>query len=102
MIYRILLFTVLSFVFQNFYAQNHNIDYFLPSDVSYNQDIPKPSEVLGFVPGEWHASHDKVVQYMYKLAEVSNRISIENRGFTYEKRPLILLTITSPENHNQY
>ncbi|NEV92649.1 zinc carboxypeptidase [Psychroflexus sp. YR1-1] len=81
-------------------AQNVSLDYYLPTDVSYNQDIPKPSEVLGYVPGEWHVSHDKLVQYMTALAESSDRISIENRGFTYEKRPLLLLTVTSPENHD--
>ena len=38
---------------------------------------------------------------MRVLAESSERITIENRGFTYEDRPLILLTITSPENHQK-
>ncbi|NBC57121.1 MAG: zinc carboxypeptidase [Bacteroidetes bacterium] len=79
-------------------AQNHSLDYFLPKDVSYNSEMPKPSEVLGFVPGDWHISHDKLVQYMYTLAEASDRIQIENRGFTYEKRPLILLTVSSQKN----
>jgi hypothetical protein len=37
---------------------------------------------------------------MEVLANASDRISIENRGKTYEGRPLILLTITAPENHN--
>lgn len=81
-------------------AQNVSLDYYLPTDVSYNDDIPKPSEILGYVPGEWHVSHDKLVHYMTTIAESSDRISIKNRGFTYEQRPLLLLTITSPENHN--
>lgn len=101
MTYKILVLSLCSIIFQNFYAQHHDINYFLPTDVSYNDEIPKPSEVLGFVPGDWHISHDKVVQYMYEIAEVSDRISIENRGFTYEKRPLILLTVSSPENHSK-
>ncbi len=100
MLNKLYLIIILSFYFQSSIAQEHNLDYFLPTDVSYDESIPKPSEILGFVPGDWHVSHDKLVQYMYKLAEVSERISIENRGFTYEKRPLILLTITSPKNHS--
>ena len=80
-------------------AQEIQLKDYLPTDVTYNENIPKPSEVIGFVPGEWHVSHDKLVQYMYALAESSDRMSIENRGFTYEQRPLILLTVTSPENH---
>jgi hypothetical protein len=95
---------IFSFIFLFFlqfnYAQNFSLDYYLPENVSYNPKIPKPSEIIGFVPGDWHASHDKVVQYMSELAKNSDRIHIENRGFTYEKRPLILLTITSPENHD--
>ncbi|MGB2088143.1 MAG: M14 family metallopeptidase [Psychroflexus salarius] len=95
-------FIGLAFILSQFsFAQDHQLDYFLPTTVSYNSEIPKPSEVLGFVPGDWHASHDQVVQYMYALAEASPRVSIENRGFTYEKRPLVLLTVTSTNNHKQ-
>ncbi|MGB3775194.1 MAG: M14 family zinc carboxypeptidase, partial [Leeuwenhoekiella sp.] len=75
------------------------LDYYLPQDVNYNPDIPKPQDILGWVPGTWHVSHDKLVNYMRTLSEASNRISIEDRGQTFEGRPLLLLTITSPENH---
>ena len=36
---------------------------------------------------------------MRKLASTSERITIEERGKTFEDRPLILLTITSKKNH---
>ena len=36
---------------------------------------------------------------MKKLASSSERITIEERGKTFEDRPLILLTITSEKNH---
>ena len=81
------------------FAQDVKLEDYLPTDVTYNQNIPKPSEVLGFVPGEWHVTHDKLMQYMTALDLASDRISMKNRGFTYEKRPLVLLTVTSPENH---
>ncbi len=74
------------------------LDYYLPTDVTYNPDIPTPQEVLGYVPGKWHVTHDKLVQYMQVLAGASDRITIENRGVTYEDRPLVLLTVTSPSN----
>ena len=35
---------------------------------------------------------------MYALADASKRITIENRGKTFEGRPILLLTITSEEN----
>ena len=37
---------------------------------------------------------------MYALADASNRITIEDRGKTFEGRPILLLTITSEDNHN--
>jgi len=82
-------------------AQNKPLDlsYYLPQDVSYNKHIPTPKSVIGHEVGEWHITHDKLVQYMQALANSSNRITIENRGVTIEGRPLILLTITSPKNH---
>lgn len=76
-----------------------SLNYYLPEGVSYNPEIPTPQEIIGFVPGKWHVSHDKLVQYMQVLAEKSDRFTIENRGTTYEDRPLYLLTVTSPENH---
>lgn len=80
-------------------AQKVDLSYYLPSNVSYNQQIPTPKSVIGHEVGEWHITHDKLVEYMKVLAASSDRISIENRGKTYEDRPLLLLTITSPKNH---
>ena len=84
------------------YAQvsHPTLDYYLPDNVSYNPEIPTPQELLGYVPGEWHVSHDLLVSYMEKMAAASPRITIENRGRTFEGRPILLLTVTSPENHS--
>ncbi|MDC1327389.1 M14 family zinc carboxypeptidase [Ulvibacter sp.] len=84
-------------------AQSEVIDlkYYLPQDLSYNQNIPTPKSIIGHEPGEWHVTHDKLTQYMYALANASDRISIENRGTTFEGRPLLLLKITSPKNHTR-
>ncbi len=75
------------------------LDYYLPKDVLYDQNIPVPNAVIGHEVGEWHVSHDRLVQYMYLLAAQSDRVTVEEYGRTYEQRPLLLLTITSPENH---
>ncbi|MDC6367406.1 MULTISPECIES: M14 family metallopeptidase [Flavobacteriaceae] len=80
-------------------AQNVTLDYYLPKNVTYNPNIPKPAEVIGHEVGEWHVTHDKLVFYMQQLANASDRIAIENRGSTFEGRPILLLTITSPKNH---
>ena len=76
-------------------------DYFLPTNEKYNDGIPKPKEILGFNVGDWHINHDKLIDYLTKLSESSKRIKIENRGYTYENRPLVLLTITSEKNHSR-
>ena len=76
-------------------------DYFLPTNEKYNDSIPKPKEILGFNVGDWHINHDKLIDYLTKLSESSKKIKIENRGYTYENRPLVLLTITSEKNHSR-
>ncbi len=78
-----------------------SLDYYLNPDHPYNPSIPQPKSLLGYEVGTWHVSHDQLVSYMYSLAAQSDRIHIENRGTTYENRPLLLLTITSPENHKK-
>jgi len=91
----------LLFVSLSIFAQDYQVDldYYLPKDVSYNQNIPTPKSVIGHEVGDWHVTHDKLAQYMQTLAAASDRITIENRGTTFEGRPLLLLTITSPANH---
>lgn len=79
--------------------QKIDLSYYLPKDVSYNKNIPSPKSIINHEVGEWHVTHDKLVEYMKALAKASDRISLENRGETYEGRPLLLLTITSPKNH---
>ena len=83
-----------------FSQSNIDLSYYLPKDVTYNSNIPTPKSIVGHEVGEWHITHDKLVQYMYALAAASDRITIENRGKTFEDRPLLLLKITSPQNHN--
>lgn len=84
-------------------AQDYQVDldYYLPDDVTYNPNIPTPKSIIGHEVGDWHVTHDKLVYYMQAVAAASDRITIENRGTTFEGRPLLLLTITSPENHSK-
>jgi hypothetical protein len=78
-----------------------SLEYYLDPNHTYDESIPKPKALLGHDVGNWHVSHDKLVNYMNKLAESSDRIQIENRGSTFEGRPILLLTITSQSNHKQ-
>ncbi|MEB8344670.1 M14 family zinc carboxypeptidase [Flavobacteriaceae bacterium KMM 6898] len=76
-----------------------DLNYYLPQDITYDPSIPKPADVIGHEVGEWHVTHDKLMFYMQALAKASDRITIENRGETYEGRPILLLTVTSLKNH---
>ncbi|WP_339708861.1 M14 family metallopeptidase [uncultured Kriegella sp.] len=97
---RNILLALVLVLFQNINAQESvDLGYYLPENITYDQSIPKPQEVIGHEVGEWHVTHDKLVFYMHAVAKASDRITIENRGQTFEGRPLLLLTVTTPQNH---
>ncbi len=73
-------------------------DYYFESYKPFNQSIPSPEEFLGYPIGEYHTRHDLVVAYMYTLAELSDRASVEVYGKTHENRKLLMLQIASPSN----
>ena len=75
------------------------LDYFVPQNLTYDSAIPTPASVIGHEVGEWHITHDKLIFYMQALAASSDRIHLEQRGKTYEGRPLPLLIVTHPDNH---
>jgi len=76
-----------------------SLDYYLPTDITYYESVPTPEEVVGHQVGEWHITHDKLVYYMRAVAEASDRVTYHEYAHTYEDRPLVMLTITSPGNH---
>ncbi|NBP71324.1 MAG: zinc carboxypeptidase, partial [Cytophagia bacterium] len=76
-----------------------DLSYYLPEKTTYNPAIPTPKSVIGHEVGEWHVTHDRLIKYMEALDAASDRISMEITGYTHEARPLVLLTITSPKNH---
>ncbi len=78
-------------------AQNE-LDYYLPDPVEINKDIPSPKEILGYEVGEKHVSHEDLIRYMQLLSAASDRIQLEIYGYTHEGRPLLLLTISDPDN----
>jgi hypothetical protein len=59
-------------------AQEVDLSYYLPNNVTYNKNVPTPKDIMGHEVGEWHVTHDKLVEYMRALAASSDRISIEN------------------------
>jgi hypothetical protein len=91
------LIALISFLTYSAYCQEP-LSYYLPSDVSYNENIPTPASVIGHEVGEWHITHDKLVYYMKQLADASDRIILEQIGTSHEGRPQLILTISHPDN----
>jgi hypothetical protein len=77
-------------------AQNN---YFFPSGVTFDPAIPSPEQFLGYPVGDWHTRHDRIVSYFQELARVSPKAHFQIIGYTNERRPQVVLTITSPENY---
>ena len=93
------LFIVFLFLSFSLLGQKKSLSYYLPETVTYDKNIPTPEQFLGYQVGEQHISHDQLAAYMRELDRLSDRITLEVVGRTYEYRPMMILTITSPENH---
>ena len=91
----ILIFTII--LSTNMSSQTH-LSYYFGDNTNFDESIPKPSEIIGHEVGELHVTHDKLVQYMYAVAEASDRVLIEETGKTYENRPLLILKVSSNKN----
>jgi hypothetical protein len=74
---------------------------YLPADARLDTSVPSPESMLGWEPGDWRIQHPSLVQYMYLLAEKSDRVSIKVTGYTYEQKPLLQLVISSSENQSK-
>ncbi len=96
------IFFFAAIVITSFKATAQDLTYYLPDDVTYNSAIPKPKDIIYHEVGEWHVTHDRLVNYMKAIAAAApERVKLETMGFTYESRPQLLLIITSPKNHQR-
>lgn len=76
-------------------------DYFYPNTGNFNAAIPTPEKFLGYAIGTHHTRHDKLVEYFKELDRLSDRVSFQIIGETYEHRPQITAIFTSPANHQK-
>jgi hypothetical protein len=90
------------FIVSHHLVPAQNLQYYLPDSVSYDPSIPVPKDIIYHEVGEWHVTHDRLVNYMKAIAAAApSRVKLETMGFTYENRPQVLLIITSPRNHQR-
>ncbi|WP_425477331.1 M14 family zinc carboxypeptidase [Stenotrophomonas koreensis] len=74
------------------------VGYYFPQGARLDPAIPSPQQFLGYPVGSRYTRHDRLVAYFEQLAKVSDRVQLEHIGQSYEGRPLLLVTISSPAN----
>lgn len=74
-------------------------EYFYKAFEPFDSTVPTPEQFLGYGIGDYHTRHDRIVAYLEKLSEVSDRATITYYGKTHELRPLVILNVSDPENH---
>lgn len=76
------------------------LDYYLPAGTAYDPKVPTPEQFFGYQIGEWHVRSELMTAYLRAVAAAApDRVKFEVMGYTHERKPLVLLTITAPENH---
>ncbi|MCC6415223.1 MAG: zinc carboxypeptidase, partial [Opitutaceae bacterium] len=76
-----------------------SLDYYLPAGTDYDPKVPAPEQFFGFQIGEWHLNSTQIVDYLRAVAAAApERVKLEVMGYSYEHKPLVVLTITSPDN----
>lgn len=96
---KFLILSVLFIIFFNGSISAIDLNYYIPEGINkMNPAIPTPMEYFGFEIGQQYISYDQTVSYLNLLAQKSDRIKIIQNGYSYERKPLISLLISSKKN----
>src|SRR6218665_1273496 len=64
-----------------------------------NAQLKSPDKFLGYALGEKFTPHYKIVQYFEQaVAAIPQAMKLETYGYTNEGKPLLMATLSSPEN----
>ncbi len=74
--------------------------YYFPQ-AQFDPSIPAPEAFLGYPIGTHYTRHDRIIAYFQELDRLSDKISVEIIGYSYEGRPLAVATITSAANQGR-
>ncbi|HKY05968.1 MAG TPA: M14 family zinc carboxypeptidase, partial [Blastocatellia bacterium] len=65
----------------------------------YRQEVPRPSAITGYEPGQLQTPHGQIVRVLEKIAAAApDRVRLLENGQTWEYRKLYLAVVTAPEN----
>ncbi|MDZ7300755.1 MAG: M14 family zinc carboxypeptidase [candidate division KSB1 bacterium] len=68
-------------------------------DGIYRQNVPAPESVLGYEIGAYFTDHEQMLDYMSRLGEsAADRVRVFEIGQSLERRKMILVVISAPEN----
>jgi hypothetical protein len=87
------------FLMLSFMLVQGQANYFYPNKGSFDASIPTPEQFLGYAIGEQHTRHDRIVAYLKELDRLSDKVSFEIIGETFEHRAQVVAIFSSPENH---
>ena len=87
------------FLMLSFLLVQGQANYFYPNKGSFDASIPTPEQFLGYAIGEQHTRHDRIVAYLKELDRLSDKVSFEIIGETFEHRAQVVAIFSSPENH---
>ncbi|MBI4482077.1 MAG: hypothetical protein HY652_04205 [Acidobacteria bacterium] len=65
---------------------------------TYDASVPTPAKLLGHEIGSYLTDHDPMLQYVETLVRSSPRLQIVPYGQSYERRKLVLVVASSPDN----
>ena len=64
----------------------------------YRPEVPRPSAVLGYEPGQFHTTYANYERFLRELAPKTDRLRVITVGETPEYRPLYSLVVSDPAN----
>ena len=74
---------------------------FIPVSVQAQEALQSPVSYLGYELGDQFTPHHRVVDYVRHVAAQSPAVTVRQYGTSHEGRPLLLATVTTPENHER-
>lgn len=87
------------FLMLSFLLVQGQANYFYPNKGNFDTSIPTPEQFLGYAISEQHTRHDRIVAYLKELDRLSDKVSFEIIGETFERRAQVVAIFSSPENH---
>lgn len=87
------------FITRSTIIHSTGMHFYMPEEIkTFNPEIPTPKKIFGFETGEQLVSYDQTVAYFREIARYSKRIKLIQQGYTYERKPLIFLLISTEKN----